>query len=154
MAQPNRFDSFKFPKYQYREYPKWVKGADGKDRVVQSMKEECEAVGKPYMPSIEEVTEATKTIQSAQGFAPEVPAVKKTVDSQGAVIKPTTQDKFDNPLSRISEKEDMADLMAQAESLGIRIKGNWGAKRLKEEIETVTARINAGETVTDHQSGA
>lgn len=40
----NRFDTFVFPPYDFKEYPKWVKGADGKDVLVHSADEEVIAV--------------------------------------------------------------------------------------------------------------
>ena len=113
MTQRSRFDSMKFPAYQFREYPKHVRLPNGKHVTVNSKQEENEALG-----IVEPVIEAP------------IMVVEAPIQEPLPQIEPV-----EFPKVEFASDDGRAALVARADELNIPYDKRWGIKKLKDAIE-------------------
>lgn len=106
---------FKFPPYQFREYPKWITPAGSKKQVLaQTAEEEARLLGKPVPP----------TPVKKEEPAPQIEILAEPVADPEPVD--TTED----------EKSFLLDC---AKKWGINANKSWGIPKLKAAIEKAEA---------------
>jgi hypothetical protein len=124
MNQPRRYDSFRFPQYQFREFPKYVtpRGLDGKKLepvLVEDRDEERLVMRKPQ-PVVEMITEEAEVdLEQEKAYAEELPEVPP---------EPLTAEE-------LVAGDQVVALRKRAKELNVEFSDRWGVTKLRRAIQ-------------------
>lgn len=122
MPMPSRFDETYFPPYKYEEYPKWVKTKDGKDVVVNNVREDSEVTGRVFV-------DVNKPVHVAD-YRPQ----EEVMSTDSHSPAPIEHSPVGTLTPGMTEEETKQDLKAQLESLGIEVKRQWGVTKMRQVL--------------------